>query len=627
DGRAAAHIWVASNRCFITTNARYVPAPAPGVAGELLLRRDMRWGTDDPTLWPHEYNDGFAHFGAIPRRPFTEKSKETLGIMWWNPDRTDFTSSESGLTVTRGLGMLNRSKYSGLSLLGHDLIEKSENYAKSRPPTQSVLLMAELADCLRRGLVRLSSIPATFERMVLGVANVQRAYLELTGLFEYMTVYVPRIEDPTYRGGLPDADTIGVFTSSPIVAENFHRARLPYWFIRPLRAFSAENILRVVEPLDPAQWLELEAIEDFAPITVGLTLKERMRGLHKATDALPWYKNPFASGDTDKPLVMRSSAAAGRSSVAGLSSAVAGPSGAGLSRNDKPRGRGVPCKKHYRRLKRNKYEIFDSPYMAPSIPSWAAALAAVDRSEMPACGPQPLNLYVFPEPALLVSSEPRLNTYFHHYQLLRDALCYRMGDPDDLQSPLSVSEWRDVLQGKVVQQGKHGTLAEKRTTAIQRVLGPATKACGMNQLDGFPIPPDSVPRITRARGQEITWELAEMNFRYELCALDACASGLDRLDDCMKCFPGPLINPELVEGKMGFAAIAPRDRLPSLLSLARLMLDWSCRPRPQSLETAEETANWNSELILDFETKVARYYTQSFYHFFARAAVIPLRSP
>ncbi|KAJ6528177.1 hypothetical protein B0H19DRAFT_1274972 [Mycena capillaripes] len=79
DGRAAAHIWVASNRCFITTNARYVPAPAPGVAGELLLRRDMRWGTDDPTLWPHEYNDGFAHFGAIPRRPFTEKSKETLG--------------------------------------------------------------------------------------------------------------------------------------------------------------------------------------------------------------------------------------------------------------------------------------------------------------------------------------------------------------------------------------------------------------------------------------------------------------------------------------------------------------------------------------------------------------------
>jgi hypothetical protein len=314
----------------------------------------MRWGPDDPTLWPHEYDDYFAHFGAIPRRPSTEQGRETLGIMWWNPDRTDFTSPESGLTITRGLGKLSRSRCSALSTLVDELLAKCETYAKSvSPPAQPNPLIAQLADSLRRGLVRLSSIPATFERMVIGVTNVQRAYFELAGLLRYLTVYVPRIEDPTLQGGLPDADVMGAFTSNPTVAENFHRARLPYWFIRPLRAFSTENIFRVVEPLEPAQWIELEAAEGFPPIAVGPTLKERMRGLHKGTDILPWYKDPFASGDTAKPLVMRSShvkpssssAVAGPSSaVVGPSSAVVGPSGAVAGPNN---SRKSPCNEHY----------------------------------------------------------------------------------------------------------------------------------------------------------------------------------------------------------------------------------------------------------------------------------------
>ncbi|KAJ7678471.1 hypothetical protein B0H14DRAFT_2655899 [Mycena olivaceomarginata] len=117
------------------------------------------------------------------------------------------------------------------------------------------------------------------------------------------------MNDPTFQGGLPDADTLGVFTSRPTVAETFHRARLPYWFIHPLPSFYMENVLRVVKPLDAEEWIELEAAEDFVPITVGPALKERIYALHKATDALPWYKNPFASDAPDKPLEMKPSAA------------------------------------------------------------------------------------------------------------------------------------------------------------------------------------------------------------------------------------------------------------------------------------------------------------------------------
>ncbi|KAJ7440104.1 hypothetical protein B0H11DRAFT_2253265 [Mycena galericulata] len=631
DGRVAAHVWVKNNHCFITTNARYIPAFPPGVENELYLRRDMRWGPDDPTLWPHEYSDYYSHFGAIPRRPSTEKGKSTLGIMFWDPTRADFVEPNSQKTLTRGLGKLSSDKVSLLSPLVHDLIKKCEDYTKSlRPPAQPLPLIPALTYNLHRGLVRLS-IPATFERMVLGVTKVQRTYLELTGLLDYMTVYKPRMENPASQGGLPDADTVGVFTASPIIAENFHRARLPFWFIRPLSAFFEENILRVVRRLEPEEWMELEVYEGFTPIAVGPTVQERIHALIQGTETLPWYKNPFARGDEHKPLEMTS--IVGGSSAAGPSVAMSRPNSrntvAGGSRD---KSRSNPYSRPDRKVpnpnaeqERDKYQVFVSPYMAPTIPSWAAALAAVDRSQPSACGADPVNLYVFPEPALLISSASRLDMYLHHYQLIRDALLYRMGDRDDLQAALKVSEWRDILQGKVVKQGKRGSLAEKRTTAIEQVLGPAMRACGIDKYDGFPVDPKLVQETTHTRGKEITWELAEMNFRFELCTLDGRASGLERPDECMKCFPGGLIGPELSEGKKGFAAIASSERLPYLLSLARLMLDWSYRPRPESLETAGATADWNSNLISDLETKVARYYTQTFYHFFGRAAVIPMR--
>ncbi|KAJ7038722.1 hypothetical protein C8F04DRAFT_1255643 [Mycena alexandri] len=634
DGKVAAHVWVSHNRCFITSNAEYVPAPASAASDKLLLRRDMRWGPDDPTLWPHEYTDHYAHFGAIRRRPSTAEGVEKLWILWWDPDHTDFTSPASGQTITRGLGKLSSAKFSALSHLSNDLIQKSDDYIKcSNPSSQPLPLVMQLADSLRRGLSRLSSIPATFERMVLGVTNVQRTYLELEGLLQYMTIYKPRMEDRNCVGGPPDADTVGVFTSDPTVAEKFHRAKLPFWYMRPLRAFHRENILRVVQPLDPAGSMELEVVEGFAPIIVGPTLQERIGGLHRGTDTLPWYKNPFASGDTAKPLVVRSkpdpgSAMAGAVPV-GLQP---GPSSGSSTRNGKSRN--DPYRRHSLKVpnpnaqqERNKYEVFNSPYMAPSIPGWEAALAAVDRSQPPACGWDPRNLYVLPEPALLISSEARLHTYLHHYQLIRDALMFRMADPNDHHTALTVSEWRDVLQGKVMKQGRSGTLAEKRTATIERVLGPAMRACGIDELDGIPVPADRVPLTTRTRSKEITWEVAEMGFRFELCALDGVASGLDRIEKCMQCFPGPLVGPDLSEGKKGFAAISSQDRLPFLLRLARLMLAWSYRPRPEELEGAEgyETMGWSPIRIAGFEERVARYYTQTFYHFFGRAAVIPLR--
>lgn len=267
--------------------------------------------------------------------------------------------------------------------------------------------------------------------------------------------------------------------------------------------------------------------------------------------------------------------------------------------------------------------------MASAIPLWAGALAAVNKEQPPLCGASLRNLYAFPEPALLVNSNQR-NVYFYSYQLIRDALLYRMGDAQASQESLSPAQWREILRGKWNAQGSEGGITQKRTASFDRILGPALKACGIDVQEGsFPLPREGIPVPSTTRAKQITWELAEMNFRLDLCALDELVCGVDRHEECLACFPGGLV-PDLSEGTLGFAAITAPERLPHLLRLARLMSTWkTSTPRPKELDLAgsrpSESAYWTSNTITDLERAVAQYYTQIFYDFYGRAAVVPLR--
>lgn len=73
---------------------------------EVYLRADVRYGPDDPTLWPQPWTAQFPHLGAIPRK--RDDINDPLSIMWWDPTREDFESSDNGLVD--GLGVLSRSK-------------------------------------------------------------------------------------------------------------------------------------------------------------------------------------------------------------------------------------------------------------------------------------------------------------------------------------------------------------------------------------------------------------------------------------------------------------------------------------------------------------------------------------
>ncbi|KAK7013682.1 hypothetical protein R3P38DRAFT_3322376 [Favolaschia claudopus] len=633
DGRVGAHIQLGHTPCFITTNADYIPELLPTASDHLQLRRDMRYGPDDPTVWPQQYSVEFCHLGAIPRPPSAEADFQIQAIMWWDPHPEDFVSTDSGLTVTRGLGKLTHTRSSRFVKPVETLLKECAEYQKGIvSPAKISPIITGLAQSMKLALERLRMLPSTYPRMLIEVTTLQRCYLELWGALRYMSVYKPRMDSldaPSLPAGkgLPD-ECVGVFTSDPAIAQQFHKARIPYWLIRPLTAFHLENIVSVVKPVQASSAIVLVPAEGFAPVPVGPKLEDRLRSLHLCTRSTPWYTNPFATvpavpspvqpiAGPSQPRIQPSSSSSPAPARAPSPPRQHAPSNHSRSPAKPPKG---PPKEE-----RNKFEVFDSPYMPTVIPSWAISLAQIDRSHPPTSGADQRNVYVYPEPAILVSAadDGRRRMMLHHYQLIRDALIYRFGDPNI--SVLTAQQWRDILQGKIQRQGKAGSRAEARTAVIETVLAPAMRACGLEELTGFPVDPQNAPPTEVNRARELVWEAAEYGFRYELLALDERASGIQRPDECRQCFPGQaLVGFNITQSKEGFAAADSHERRVYLLRLAKLMLDWKTPDRSPLLTPALQQPESTVETRA-LEDAVTRYYTKSFYDLFGRAAIVPMR--
>ncbi|KAJ7195169.1 hypothetical protein B0H12DRAFT_1082248 [Mycena haematopus] len=229
DGRVGAIAHLGAEHYFITTHADYIPAlPSLKIPHALFLRSDMRYGTDDPTLWPQEWEARYCHFPAIARRG----TRSELNIMWWDPGPQDFIH---GTAITKGLGTLSTQRVTQLL--------KPINALVARLLIQNIGVRIEL----------LQDVPTTYTKMVFGVTSLQRAFLELDALYNYMTIYKPRIDNYMIckSTSAPIADCVGAFTSVPAIAQQLWSARLPCWLLRPTHTFSKENILAVVPLKQP----------------------------------------------------------------------------------------------------------------------------------------------------------------------------------------------------------------------------------------------------------------------------------------------------------------------------------------------------------------------------------------
>jgi hypothetical protein len=85
---------------------------------------------------------------------------------------------------------------------------------------------------IKHGLVCLESVWTNFCQMAFGMRDVQRCWLDLMAMLDYMKVYKPQMDSARLAVGSPPAevaDTVGVFTNDICVAQDLFHAGLPFW--------------------------------------------------------------------------------------------------------------------------------------------------------------------------------------------------------------------------------------------------------------------------------------------------------------------------------------------------------------------------------------------------------------
>lgn len=130
--------------------------------------------------------------------------------------------------------------------------------------------------------------------------------------------------------------------------------------------------------------------------------------------------------------------------------------------------------------------------------------------------------------------------------------------------------------------------------------------------------------------EEILWELTELNFRFELTALDSRLSGADVADRRRligECFPDcvegkSFLLPNVEYADFGLGSLHWEQRAKHVQALKRVMVTWKCSLEPL---IKEETIRWTLPIVEELERQVARCYTQAFFDHFGRAATIPRR--
>ncbi|KAJ7624718.1 hypothetical protein FB45DRAFT_1060930 [Roridomyces roridus] len=637
DGRVGCLTQVHGETYLVTTNAAYIPE-LPDISKNhvVYFHRDTRFGLDDPTLWPQQYSSFYCQLAAIPRR----ETCPELAPMWYTPIPDDHECVSS---ITRGIGRLSLARYVEVRDLFLPLRARVDRYLRSLPLHQSPHpLFVELNKSLEYGLTRLESLPLTFDQMCFTLTGVQRNFLELTALLDFLTIYKPRIDllDAAEIYSVNEK-CIGAFTTDPRIAQELFRAKLPFWFVRPLHLFANENILGVVPLTAPPSWLlQLQVttqtdILGLKPIYTGASTTEKIHAMHALLRATSFYRDIFDSSESLGTSSMIPPTGSVRSSTISNRfapyQAPAADGGATSLIGKKKKGGPKGPKK----MDRDPYAPLQAQEMPDYIPVWSVALRCVDRTATT----RPLKpgsrdkCFTLPEPALFASAEDpvRRCKFLHHWRHVRDAILYLL--TLGKWTPLTNQQWRDILEGLIEPRGHVNSRTGKRSIGLAAILEPLIIAghLDQSQLAVLPVPPENIPQYTINEFRRSIWEVAEINFRYELSALDRRASGQERFEDVRMCFPGGQLEcVPLALATRGFASVSREDRLRYFIRLGTLMLDWGntdvARPRfidPERLGKPEEEFSEGEQRLL--EDCVARYYTLSFYEYFGRAAVLPMR--
>ena len=338
---------------------------------------------------------------------------------------------------------------------------------------------------------------------------------------------------------------MGIFTFDPIVVQDFIRAGLPVWLIRPYDMLYTARINSVKDVRLPEDYL---CLEDTSPpfkafFSDRVDHPKRFHAFHTYLRAFFSYPNPFDV--VDEPSV--DDVPSSSSSIQCLTSL------ASRTIKNKP-SQGQPCTHHLflciRLLTelsdnrktgqtskpsagRNKFIEEPNPLIPPAIPAWCHALAQVDTNpaNQAGCFSRPTDAgYAFPEPGVIYGgqSPERQAKLLLSWLQQRPALIYRLTSSESSARVLSNQSWRTMLtfgNTEISDGSNEQTKSGRRCADMRELLGNCLDEAGLELKTGGEqvfwreqeLSTGVLPSFKVC--QEILWELYELNFRFELLAL------------------------------------------------------------------------------------------------------------
>lgn len=633
---------------------------------KMVIRTNLRLGDDDPLQWPQAYVQTFPHYGCIPCRPsdLEIKNGHYSAILYHLPRNIDFEALY-GSAVT-GLGFLSREILSKLQEIAGVLRQKLAKHQSSvndlcPPPIFSTLLAV-----IDRQLRCLQGIPMTQRQVFFVFVEAQRYMLELIAAYRYQYIYRLRMNDSNQEPPTEIAHSVGVFTRELRVADDFYRAGVPVWLIRPASSAGLVRVDSLVDIIYPA---DIGICLTDNPHRFPTTFKgpyghpDKYTRFGQYSLSFVKYPDPFNRQVSVTSLVASSPAPTSMLS----SSTLTVP---GVVRTATPRTHQIsrPCRccfSNSMTSKLNVYGVLDSkpsqkspaknrdkfsksqnPLMLLPLLAWSSALENVNRESFkrPADSKVSDGGYVFPDPALLVgpATPEKQARFIFTWLRFRHVLIYRLVSSRSTAEPIGSQLWRNILNLPVNEASKssENTKNSQRDDLVKQLL----QDCLDDDVGLNFLPLDrvlwGVTKITvdnlpdKHVIHEILWELSELNFRYEFSALN-CRARLnatsgpvndidEQWDIIRKCFPEDtksILVADVQNAWKGLAAARWQDRMPFVFEMHAVMKTW-IRYSTCGLGSVKEHGLCEEEFLL-LEELVAKFYTQSFYDFFGRAAILP----
>ena len=276
-------------------NQDTIPTP-PWRECKVCLLANLRYGLEDHTLWPQAFVPMYLHLATILCKP--KDPNHPLSIMWWNPTMSDFMPCPNSLV--EGLGQLSPSRYEAMCKCQHEVDAHVCAYSEALDKLNNLLM--NLLQIMKHTSCHMCSLQTPFYEMSFGVTEVQRYFLEVLGLINFLEIYQPRMEGCAPHA-MSTVDCFGAFTNNTLYAQQVFDAGLPVYLIQKYDTFAVNDfiILNVVSLLTPTDLVLKESNPSFPVIYQGSTMDHKKHAsVHRYFQTWMVYGDPF--GDKDNTL-------------------------------------------------------------------------------------------------------------------------------------------------------------------------------------------------------------------------------------------------------------------------------------------------------------------------------------